>query len=111
MTNFNVKKIKELSKFINNYIQNYNNSTQKTREKKSNIFDGILFRLYYSQFNASQPKVTSKLNLIKLSLNEGESISRQAYVSREKTLPLSFYKQFYNDLSSFIDLSIYQKKT
>jgi len=109
MTIFNVPNIIKLSDFINNYIKLHTSETFVARNKKSDIFDGILFRLLYSQIDMSQDRVASKLNSLKCTHNNGNKISRQAYASREKSIPLDFYTKFYNNITDFIDTDIYKK--
>ena len=48
------------------------------RERKTTIFDGILYRLYYSQLGASQEQVAQKLNLFKIGSGNEDKVSRQA---------------------------------
>ena len=53
MCKYNISKIIGLSKFIHDKIKEMDNDIPYIkRERKTTIFDGILYRLYYSQLGA-----------------------------------------------------------
>jgi len=106
MKNSNIKHIVELSKLIKNYL-NENNYTYNKRVRKTNIFDGIIFKLLYGQKDASQEKITSKLNSFMNRKTAELKVSRQSYVEREKQIDISCYKGLYNIIDKFASNHIY----
>ena len=100
-----MNKIIKLSKFINNRITNYCNTYSKlTRNRKTNIKDGIIFSLLYTQKNVSKDYITTTYN--KLTNN---TASRKAYYTRCNQITLKYTEKLYNDITEYINKNIYNK--
>ena len=81
-----MNKIIKLSKYINGHIINYSNTLSKlTRIKKTDIRDGIIFSLLYTQKNVSKDHITANYNSI-----TNKNASRKAYYMRCNQITLKY---------------------
>jgi hypothetical protein len=97
INNMNINCIKNISKNINRFLNN-NNDIYIERNRKHNIIDGILYRLYYSKNNCTQEESSIKLGSLKKI-----KCTRQALSKIENKLPLSFYDKLYSKLTTEIN--------
>jgi hypothetical protein len=63
-------------------------SKLKFRTKKTTITDAVLFKLLYSQKNASQEKITGKICSFRQ-----EKINRSSFSDRDKKINIEFYER------------------
>jgi hypothetical protein len=96
-------KLLELSKNINNYLYKINDQYTQ-RNKKTNIIDGLLFNLLYSQKNTTQESITNKINVFK-----NNKITRRTYTDRMNKLDDKFYNNFITYLDKNINNLFYNK--
>ena len=76
-----------LSKEINNYLCKKSDEL-KLRTKKTNIVDGVLFKLLALQQNSSYDKACIKLNRF-----NNNDVSTISYYNRANNLSINFYKE------------------
>jgi len=86
----NIEKIKQISANMNKFLLGNNNLCVK-RERKNDIVDALLFRLYCTKVNTTQEKVTIKLNNFRK--NKKDKVSRQSLVKKEKKVSNDFYEK------------------
>ena len=94
-----------LSKEINNYLCTKSDEL-KLRTKKTNIVDGVLFKLLALQQNSSYDKACIKLNRF-----NNNDVSTISYYNRANNLSLNFYKELFEFISSKIDAFFYKNNT
>lgn len=94
-------------------IFNKYNKIYTARTRKTNIFDGFLFKLLCGQKNMSQNKAAAKLNGLRNKYctqykpNKARLVNRSSYVDRENSIPLKFYETIYNEISAYADKHFY----
>ena len=99
-----MSKIINLSKFINNHINTYiDNIPTIKREKKTNIIDGFIFGLLYTQKEITKDFITAKYN--NLTKNNA---CRKSYTMRCNQISLEYLETLYSDLSTYINNNIYK---
>lgn len=81
--------LKSISKELQLFLAE-NNNLCVDRNRKNDIIDAILYKLYYTKLSATQEKVTIKLNSFKTRKNK---CSRQALAKKDKKLNVSFYEK------------------
>jgi len=113
-----MNKIIELSEIMDNYITEYSNSlSTKTRNKKlickkktkfflqiTDISDGIIFSLLYTQKNVTKDQITAYYNSL-----TNNTASRKAYYMRCNQISLDFLEKLYNVVTEYINKNIYKK--
>lgn len=72
---------------IKNYINIISNQ-KKFRNRKTSLFDGIIFKLLYTMEKSTQDYVTCKLNLY-----NNNNASRKAYIKRIDNMDVSIFDQ------------------
>ena len=82
-----INKLKLISNNISKYISD-NNKLCVTRTRDNNIYDVVLYKLYYTKKNTTQEDATIKVNKHK----NGKSTSRQSLAKKEALLDVDFYK-------------------
>lgn len=102
------RKIKKLSSEIHKFISD-NNYVFNKRNKKTNIFDGFLYKLLYSRKNSGQDKATAKLNSLNFRFFKKEHASRQAFKARDNNLTITFYENMFNCINNFIEKNMPSK--
>lgn len=98
--------ITNLFEELREFIDNYNNSPV-VREKQTNIFDAITFRLLYTEKGTTQEKVASVLNTFKDEINR---IHRTSFSRRESSVDKEFYAELLNKLVE-IEERVFGSKT
>ena len=96
MKNKSIRVLKYISENIKNFLDSKNELCVE-RSRKNNIFDAILYRLYYTKYNSTQQKATAKLNSYKKIYDR---TTRQSLAKKDNNLDISLYE----------DLSIYLSK-
>jgi len=76
-----------------------NNDICVDRTRKNNIYDAILYKLYYTKYASTQQKTVIKLNKFK---KNKLKTSRQAIVKKENKLSSFFYEKLSNFLADQI---------
>lgn len=108
MTKTNVKKIIDFSEFINTFIKKLTNKYIE-RKRKCDLLDTFIYRLLYSQIGKSSESTVSKLNKLRLD-NHRQTISRQAYESRDKSINSSFYQKVDDILTIYLNTHFYNNQ-
>ena len=90
-------KISDIFKNCINYDTVNNFSDKRLRNSRIPLAVFILFRFLYTDKNATHESITSKLNDI-----NNTNFTRQAYVEKEKNIPVKFYEHL---LNKFIGLT------
>jgi len=73
-------------------LVNKNKNKYIIRNKKTSMFDGIIYRLLYTQKESTQTLVTAQINNFL-----GKTINRSSYSDRDKQINIDFYEKI-NDL-------------
>jgi hypothetical protein len=91
--------LENISDLFSNII-NYNTvnsfSILRLRNSKISLSSSILFRFLYSKNETTHQNIVSKIND-----DNNTNFSRQAYIEKEKNIPVSFYEYLLNTISSF----------
>lgn len=97
--------LNKISDVFRNYI-NYdtvnNFSDNKLRNARIPLVDFISFRFLYTDKNATYESITSKLN--------DTNFTRQAYVEKEKNIPIEIYEHLLNKIIEFANNSLNPKQ-
>ena len=101
-----IDNLKTISKGVNAFIS-ANNDSCVSRERKNDIHDALLYKLYYSKSNTTQEDATIKVNR----LTKSEPSSRQALAKKESKIPLAIYEQLSNTLHKLTKKHIYNNHT
>ena len=100
--------LNKISDVFRNYI-NYdtvnNFSDKKLRNARIPLVDFISFRFLYTDKNATHESITSKLNDI-----NDTNFTRQAYVEKEKYIPVEFYEHLLNKIIELANNSLNPKQ-
>ena len=91
-----IKNFNKLSLDIKNYINIISNQ-KKFRNRKTSLFDGIIFKLLYTMEKSTQDYVTCKLNLY-----NNNNASRKAYIKRIDNMDVSIFEKIYTYLNKQI---------
>ena len=78
-----------------------------SRKRINDVFDGILYKLFYSNANTTQEDAVIKVNLFKTH----ETCSRQALVKKEDLIPVQVYVELSILLNSNIQNILYKNIT
>jgi len=94
-----INKLKKISNEMKLFLEK-NNDICVDRTRKNNIYDAILYKLYYTKYASTQQKTVIKLNKFK---KNKLKTSRQAIVKKENKLSPSFYEKMSNFLADQIN--------
>ena len=94
-----INKLKKISKEMQLFLKE-NNNMCVDRTRKNNIFDAILYKLYYTRYASTQQKTVIRLNQFK---KNKLKTSRQAISKKENKLSSSFYEKLSNFLADQIN--------
>jgi hypothetical protein len=106
--NKNLNKLKFISKEINKFIIS-NNNICVDRNRKNNITDAILYKLYYTKNTSSQEKAVIKLN--KFKPKSKLTTTRQSLIKKENKINVNIYEKIANKLNALINNNINNKYT
>jgi len=99
-------KILKLSKYFNSLIIN---KLPNQRFKKTTNVDGTLFNFLSCQVNKSQESIIADMNHLNNNLLKNKiHFTRQYIVNRNNQLSLDYFKNIYDDISSYIDKNFYK---
>jgi hypothetical protein len=94
-----------MSKNIRRFITS-NNWKCVSRKRSNDIFDGILYKLFYSSTNKTQEEARIKVN----SFKTDKTCSRQALVKKEDLIPIQVYVELSDVLTSNIQNILYKNR-
>ena len=95
-----------ISKNVRQFISSKNNICV-SRKRINDVFDGILYKLFYSNANTTQEDAVIKVN----SFKTHETCSRQALVKKEDLIPVQVYVELSILLNSNIHDILYKNIT
>lgn len=110
ITRNSLRKIRGLSRLLQKTIE-ADNYIFNNRNRKTNIFDGFLFRLLYCRKNSSQDKAAAKLNALNYNILNKSHASRQAFKARDDKLSIEFYKKILESIDLFVKKNVKRNKT
>jgi len=88
----NISKLLNISSKLNKFLD-LNKNLCNRRIRKNDIYDALLYKLYYTKYSTTQEKAVIKLNQFKK-----DKSSRQSIVKKENQLSDTFY----NNLSTLL---------
>ena len=92
----------KLSKYISEHIKTY----KKVKVKKTDLYDGLLFNLLYTEKHVTKDALTAKYNNL-----TKKNISRQAYTNRANQIDINYYEKLFIDIRNYINKNIYNNHT
>lgn len=95
---------KKLSMYSNNFLNDNNNKYIK-RNKKTNLVDGFIFKLLYTQKNHTQDNVTDKINKFKNTF-----IDRTCFRERSNLIDETLLSSYYNHINTHINNLFYKDR-
>ena len=98
-----LNKFYTISKNVRRFISSKNN-TCVSRKRINDVFDAILYKLFYSNANTTQEEAVIKVNSFKIY----KMCSRQALVKKEDSIPVQVYIDLSDVLNSNIQNILYK---
>ena len=95
-------KIIHLSRLINDFLTSKMNN-KVLRNRKTNITDGILFKLFNTEFASTYDKSAIKINNYKY-----QEITTQSYYNRSSEIDISTYYKLSELISNYIKKTFYK---
>jgi hypothetical protein len=92
-----------MSKNVRQFISS-KNKTCVSRKRINDAFDGILYKLFYSNAHTTQEEAVIKVN----SFKKHKTCTRQALVKKEDSIPVQVYVELSNVLNNNIQNILYK---